>query len=101
MNPVVIFISKLACLALLGLGLAQALWPAALDLPFDAPRAALILLAIHLAELVFAFKHVRSYKGPLAVSMLLTLMFGLLHWKPLADAAASEAKANASEEHHD
>ena len=101
MNPVVIFISKLACLALLGLGLAQALWPATVDLPFDAPRAALILLAIHLAELVFVFKHVRSYKGPLAVSMLLTLMFGLLHWKPLADAAASGAKANASEEHHD
>ena len=30
------------------------------------------------------FKHVRKYRGPLAVSVLLTLLFGLLHWKPLA-----------------
>jgi len=101
MNPVVVWISKLACVTLLGLGFAQALWPATLALPFDAPRAALILLAIHVAELLFVFKHVRSYKGPLAVSMLLTLLFGLLHWKPLADAAASGAKTNGLEEHHD
>lgn len=32
------------------------------------------------------FKQVRLYHGPLAVSMLLTLLFGLLKWKPLADA---------------
>jgi hypothetical protein len=34
------------------------------------------------------FRHVRLYKGPVAVSILLTLLFGLLHWKPLADARA-------------
>ena len=95
MNPVVILISKLACLTLLGLGLAHAVWPADLDLPFDATRAALILLAIHVTELVFVFKHVRAYKGPLAVSVLLTLLFGLLHWKPLADATKE------TQEHHD
>ena len=87
MNPFVIWISKLGCLTLLALGAAQAVWPAAMDWPFDAARAALILLAIHLAELFWMFKHVRLYKGPLAVSVLLTLLFGLLHWKPLADAA--------------
>ena len=32
------------------------------------------------------FRHVRRYRGPLALSVLLTLLFGLLHWKPLADA---------------
>jgi hypothetical protein len=31
---------------------------------------------------------VRLYKGPLAVSIILTLLFGFLHWKPLADARA-------------
>lgn len=91
MNPFVIRISKLACLALLACGLAQALWPDAAAWPFDAPRAALILLAIHLLELVFVFKHLRLYKGPLLVSVALTLLFGLLHWKPLADAARQDA----------
>jgi len=40
---------------------------------------------IHALEIVVMFKQVRLYRGPLAVSMLLTLLFGLLHWKPLAD----------------
>jgi len=98
MNSFVVLISKGVCLTLLGLGLGQALWPEALALPFDATRAALILLAVHVAELLFAFKHVRLYPGPLAVSVLLTLLFGLLHWKPLANAAI--AAPSASEEPH-
>jgi hypothetical protein len=49
---------------------------------------AAILLILHVLELVFMFKHVRLYHGPLAVSVALTLLFGLLHWKPLADAQA-------------
>ena len=46
------------------------------------------LLAIHALELVFVFKHVRLYRGALGLSVVLTLLFGLLHWKPLADAQA-------------
>lgn len=49
---------------------------------------ALVLLSLHVLELVFMFRHVRLYRGPLALSVLLTLLFGLLHWKPLADAQA-------------
>jgi hypothetical protein len=56
---------------------------------------ALVLLALHALELVFMFRHVRLYRGPLAVSVLLTLLFGLLHWKPLADARARELAAAA------
>ena len=93
MKPLIIWLSKMSCLALLGFGAAQALWPQVVLLPFDATRAALILLAIHVAELLFVFKHVRLYTGPLAVSVLLTLLFGLLHWKPLADAARAAALA--------
>ena len=60
---------------------------------FDhSPLLATVLLGVHAAELVFMFKHVRLYKGPLAVSVLLTLLFGLLHWKPLADAQARAAR---------
>lgn len=60
---------------------------------FDrAPLVAGVLLALHAAELVFIFKHVRLYRGALAVSVLLTLLFGLLHWKPLADQQALASK---------
>ena len=43
------------------------------------------IVLLHALELLFAFRHVRRYRGPLAVSVLLTLLFGVLHWKPLAD----------------
>ncbi len=59
-------------------------------------RITLILLAVHLVELALAFKHVRLYNGPLAVSVVLTLLYGLLHWKPLADAKARQAAAATS-----
>lgn len=56
---------------------------------FDrAPLVAGVLLLLHAVELVVVFKHVRLYRGALAVSVLLTLLFGLLHWKPLADRQA-------------
>ena len=38
---------------------------------------------------ILMFDKVRLYRGPLAVSILLTLLFGLLHWKPLSDARAA------------
>jgi hypothetical protein len=52
------------------------------------PAVALVLLVLHAAELLFMFKHVRLYKGSLAMSVVLTLLFGLLHWKPLAEQQA-------------
>ena len=53
-------------------------------------RIALVLLGVHVVELIAVFKHVRLYQGPVGVSILLTLLFGLLHWKPLADAKARQ-----------
>jgi hypothetical protein len=47
-------------------------------------KAALILLAAHTLELLIAYKSVQRYRGPLVDSIALTLLFGLLHWKPLA-----------------
>ena len=44
-----------------------------------------VILAVHALELLFAFRHVKRYQGPLAVSVLLTILFGMLHWKPLAE----------------
>jgi hypothetical protein len=53
------------------------------SLAMAAQALVLLFLAAHLLELAFAFKHVRLYKGSLIVSVVLTLMFGLLHWMPL------------------
>ena len=66
-------ILKIGCLAAYALALAGRML-----------SVSAVLLTLHVLELVFMFKHVRKYRGPLAVSVLLTLLFGLLHWKPLA-----------------
>ena len=64
-------------------------------LPMDATpvvqKLALALLAVHVLECLLAFKYVKSYAGPLWVSVLLALLFGLLHWMPLAKAARQAA----------
>jgi hypothetical protein len=77
---------KLGCIATYVAALAGAagLLPAGI-----APVAQVVgvgMLLLHLLELPFAFRHVQRYPGPLAVSVLLTLLFGVLHWKPLAAA---------------
>lgn len=82
---------KAVLLAAYALALASLVWP----LPYDAGpslrRIVLIVLAVHGVELVAMFRHVRLYRGPLAASVLLTLLFGLLHWKPLANAKSRVA----------
>jgi hypothetical protein len=45
--------------------------------------AVIALLAAHVIEVIVWFKFVRLYRGPLATSILLTLLFGLMHWQPL------------------
>jgi uncharacterized protein YhhL (DUF1145 family) len=45
------------------------------------------LLVAHVGEAVIFRRQVALYPGPMAVSVLLTLLFGFLHWKPLADKA--------------
>jgi len=58
--------------------------PPALNLPLQLFAGTMLL--VHALEAAIFIRHVRLYKGPMAVSLLLTLLFGLLHWKPLADA---------------
>jgi hypothetical protein len=50
-------------------------------------KITLLLLGIHVLETAVAFKHVKAYKGPLLHSIALSLLFGLLHWLPLAKAS--------------
>lgn len=46
--------------------------------------AALVLLAAHALEILVAYKSIKRYSGPLIDSIALALLFGYLHWKPLA-----------------
>jgi hypothetical protein len=75
---------KLGVIAIYVAALAGAagLLPAGIAATAQALAVGIVLL--HGLELLFAFQHVRRYRGPLAVSVLLTLLFGVLHWKPLA-----------------
>ncbi|MFM6993118.1 MAG: hypothetical protein ACKOWD_17995 [Rhodoferax sp.] len=87
--------------ALLSLTYLLALASVFLTLPMDAgpvvQKLAVALLAVHALECALAFKYVKTYSGSLTKSMVLSLLFGLLHWMPLARSA--RATAHASAEH--
>ena len=72
------------CLAAYGLALLNLVWV----LPWGAgpwiQGIALTLLGIHLLETLWAYRYLQRYRGPLALSVLLSLLFGLMHWLPLA-----------------
>jgi uncharacterized protein YhhL (DUF1145 family) len=42
----------------------------------------LVMFLVHGVEVLIGFKWIRLYEGPLAVSILLTLLFGFAHWLP-------------------
>jgi hypothetical protein len=75
---------KLACLALYGLALAAqaGVWTGTAAVAVR--DLALVILAAHAVETGIAFRYVRRYRGALALSVLLALLFGLLHIVPLA-----------------
>ena len=87
-------LNKLALLAFYAAVLASFVvaWPASPEVVHWARIAAAVLLAVHAVEAVVFFRKLALYKGPLPVSIALTLLFGVLHWKPLADAAARGAR---------
>ncbi|MBP8926165.1 MAG: hypothetical protein KBG75_09925 [Pseudomonadales bacterium] len=51
----------------------------------------LLLFAAHTIEIVVAFRYIKLYEGPLLISMLLTLLFGFVHWMPYKKRAAQGA----------
>ncbi len=81
------FVLKAVCLGIYALALAGLAGLLPSGFAGSMQTIALVMLAVHAVELAVMFKHVKRYPGPLAISILLTMLFGLLHWKPLADAA--------------
>ena len=53
----------------------------------------LALLLIHALECLVAYRYIKLYPGSLLVSLLLSRLFGLLHWMPLARKARDAALA--------
>lgn len=51
------------------------------------------LWEVHALEVVVFWRAVRLHPGPVLDSVVLTLLFGFLHWKPLADRARRTAQA--------
>ncbi len=78
---------SMRALCLLAYALAAA--GAALGLPDGMVQAlrllVLVVLLAHAGELLLFFPRVRRYPGPLALSILLTMLFGLFHWLPLQE----------------
>lgn len=83
------FFNKVLLLAVYGIALGSFLTtlPLSPNVIYWVRIAAMVLVTVHLLEVVVCFKKVALHKGPLFDSMLLTLLFGFLHWKPMADAA--------------
>lgn len=72
---------KLGCLLVYALGLAawSGLWPGGSAFAV----AAAVLLGAHALEALMTFRYLRHYRGSLAASVVLALLFGLLHVLPL------------------
>jgi hypothetical protein len=57
---------------------------------FDAVAIfAAAMLVVHAIEVPFVLRYLRRYRGSLAASIALNLLFGLLHWVPLKRAKES------------
>lgn len=87
-------LNKTLRLALL-LTYAAALLALVLPLPWSAgplaQRFSLIVLGLHVLETALAWKLLSRHPGTLAASVGLSLLYGLLHWGPLAKPAAGGA----------
>ncbi|MGS0743869.1 hypothetical protein ACVBEF_18945 [Glaciimonas sp. GG7] len=70
---------KTACLLIYGLALTgtAGAYTTALQI------IAAALICIHVLELPFVFNRLRLYRGAFIISILLSLLFGLVHWLPL------------------
>ena len=57
-----------------------------------ATTLAVVFIVLHALEVPIFWRAVKRYRGPLAVSVILTLLFGLLHLTPLRGGARSVSR---------
>lgn len=87
---------KAGCLIIYAMALAAFALPSPTAVVSILQKVALALLVIHGIELMFVFKYVKAYEGPLLKSIVLTLLFGLLHWLPIAKRIKATTESNPS-----
>jgi len=77
-------VMRIGCLLAYALGIAA--FAGLIHGPLAAAAAivTIALLGLHALELLFAYRFLHRYKGPMGVSVVLALLFGVLHWAPLA-----------------
>lgn len=77
-------VMRIGCLAAYALGIAA--FTGLIHGPLAAAAAivTIALVGLHALELLFAYRFLHRYKGAMAVSVVLALLFGVLHWAPLA-----------------
>lgn len=78
---------KLGCLVLYAAGLAAFAGAWHGPVAAAAQYLAAAFIVVHVIELPFFFRALRTYSGSLAASVLLALLFGALHSLPLLRAA--------------
>ena len=81
-------LSKLGCMAIYVLALTSlAGWPGG-SMASLVQIMAVLLLATHLLEALLLHKQLRKFPGSFTSNVGKTVLFGLLHWKPLLAAQA-------------
>jgi hypothetical protein len=75
---------RIACLAAYALGIAAFAGVIHGSLAAAAAIVTIALLGLHALELLFAFRFLGRYEGSIGRSVVLALLFGVLHWAPLA-----------------
>jgi uncharacterized protein YhhL (DUF1145 family) len=80
------FIVKLICICLYLATAGSLVLPFPHGLALTLQGLTVLFFCVHLLEIVFFMRYVRLYRGRVAVSIFLTLLFGVAHLKPLVDA---------------
>ena len=77
-------VMRIACLAAYALGIAALVGLIHGPLAAVASIVTIGLLGVHALELLYAFRFLHRYGGSMGMSVLLAMLFGVLHWAPLA-----------------
>ena len=77
-------VTKIACLVAYALGVAALVGLIHGPLASIAAMVTIALLGVHALELLYAFRFLHRHRGSMGASVLLALLFGVLHWAPLA-----------------
>ena len=77
-------VMRIACLVAYALGIAAFAGLIHGPLASAAAIVTIALIGLHALELLYAFRFLHRYRGSMGMSVVLALLFGVLHWAPLA-----------------